>query len=269
MIDNFIEYMWYLFTTPFKKVKKALNSWYILCRVFGKRFDHLKEDILRARDEGMVATCCHEMLSIHGADRRLSRYEGEQAENFRSRIAMYEEVCRLGGTDEGMILAIKALGFLHVEKKTAVELYGDMERWAVFYIILPMELDMEYPIGLRLLRKEVRRVKEVGALDRYLMRIQGKIYLQDTAQLIRCIIIMKIWWYHNAIWDGSIRWDGQEQWSSNDTNHPLKVIAKMKQEMGLSFVAGLNQKYHYWSWDGIYRWDGERKWDAEMKKEVI
>lgn len=62
MIENFIEYMWYLLTTPLKKLKKALNKWYILCRVFGKRFDEAKEDILRARDEGMVATCSHEML---------------------------------------------------------------------------------------------------------------------------------------------------------------------------------------------------------------
>ena len=135
MIENFVEYMWYLFTPPYKKVRKALNSWYILCKVFGRRFDELKEDVLRARDEGMVATCCHEMLPVHGADRRLFRYEGEQTENFRSRIAMYEEVCRLGGTDEGMILAVMALGFLDVEKKTAKELYGDMERWAEFYII--------------------------------------------------------------------------------------------------------------------------------------
>ena len=65
MIENFIEYMWYLLTTPLKKLKKALNKWYILCRVFGKRFDEAKEDILRARDEGMVATCSHEMLPVH------------------------------------------------------------------------------------------------------------------------------------------------------------------------------------------------------------
>ena len=43
MIENFIEYMWYLLTTPLKKLKKALNKWYILCRVFGKRFDEAKE----------------------------------------------------------------------------------------------------------------------------------------------------------------------------------------------------------------------------------
>ena len=45
MIENFIEYMWYLLTTPLKKLKKALNKWYILCRVFGKRFDEATSSV--------------------------------------------------------------------------------------------------------------------------------------------------------------------------------------------------------------------------------
>ena len=48
MIENFIEYMWYLLTTPLKKLKRSLNKWYILCKVYGRRFDEVKEDILRA-----------------------------------------------------------------------------------------------------------------------------------------------------------------------------------------------------------------------------
>ena len=32
-MESFIEYMWYLFTSPFKKVKKTLNHWYTLCKV--------------------------------------------------------------------------------------------------------------------------------------------------------------------------------------------------------------------------------------------
>ena len=269
MIENFVEYMWYLFTSPYKKVKKALNCWYILCRVFGRRFDEIKESIFRARDEEMVATCSREMLPVHGADRKLSRYEGEEAENFRSRIAMHEEVCRLGGTDEGMILAIRALGFLEVEKKTIKEMYGDQERWAEFCIILLVDLDREYPIGLKILKKEVRKIKEVGAKDNYLIRMLGETYLQNTPQLIRCIIIMKIRWYHNALWDGTIKWNGQEQWSSSKTNHPMRIITKMQQITQSAPAAGLTQKSHYWTWNGEYRWNGERNWDAEIKKEVL
>ena len=49
-MESFVEYMWYLLTTPFKLVKKSVNQWYIFCKVFGKRFDEVHEDIMRARD---------------------------------------------------------------------------------------------------------------------------------------------------------------------------------------------------------------------------
>lgn len=168
MFDSFVEYMWYLFTAPYKKVKKSINNWYILCQVFGKRFDEAKEDILRARDEGMVATCCHDMLQIHGADRRLVRYEGEDLENYRSRIAMYEEICRLGGTNEGVLLAVKTLGYDSPKLVRASELMEDAwDRWAEFYIVIDMDMDGKFPISFKILQKNVRLWKEVGAKDNY------------------------------------------------------------------------------------------------------
>lgn len=169
MIENFIEYMWYLLTTPFKKLKKSLNQWYIFCRVFGRRFDEVKEDILRARDEGMVATCSQEMLPVHGADRGLTRYKGEDPENFRSRIAMYDELCKLGGTNEGVLLAVQTLGYPSPAIVRANELMPDSgeDRWAEFYIVLNMDIDQEYPIGFNILQKAVRKWKEVGAKDNY------------------------------------------------------------------------------------------------------
>ena len=192
MIENFIEYMWYLLTTPLKKLKKALNKWYILCKVFGRRFDEAKEDILRARDEGMVATCSHEMLPVHGADRRLTRYEGEHPENYRSRIAMYDELCKLGGTNEGVLLAVKTLGYASPVLVRANELTGFVHftldgswlldgsralesdtlenRWAEFYIVIVMDADEEHPISFDIMRKTVRKWKEVGAKDNYFFR---------------------------------------------------------------------------------------------------
>lgn len=169
MIENFIEYMWYLLTTPLKKLKKALNKWYTLCRVFGRRFDEAKEDILRARDEGMIATCSHEMLPVHGADRRLTRYEGEWYENFRVRISMHEEICKLGGTNEGIHMAVSSLGFGQITIVTIKEYYGDPTRWAEFLVLIKMNLSNEFPIGLKILRKMVRQWKEVGAKDNYLI----------------------------------------------------------------------------------------------------
>ena len=189
MIESFVEYMWYLLTTPLKKIRKTLNKWYILCQVFGRRFDEAKQDILRARKEGMIATCSQEMLQIHAADRQLSRYKDEDLENFRSRIAMYEEICKLGGTNEGILLAIRTLGY----KSPALFRTNDVigynnilngswvlngsrtlgdntcsNRWAEFYVVITMNPDEQIPINFSILQKTVRRWKEVGAKDNYL-----------------------------------------------------------------------------------------------------
>ena len=40
-------------------------------------------------------------LPEHGLDRKLTRYEGETWENFRVRLMMYADTCRLGGTRGG------------------------------------------------------------------------------------------------------------------------------------------------------------------------
>lgn len=269
MIENFIEYMWYLLTTPLKKLKKSLNKWYILCKVFGIRFDEVKEDILRARDEGMVVTCSQEMLQVHGADRRLSRYEGEHLENYRSRIAMYEEVCKLGGTNEGVILAVRTLGFENVQIKSAKELYSDFSRWAEFYIILPIKLDSVYPISLKMLKKEVRKTKEVGAKDNYLIRVQSEICIRATTSFSRVVLFFRFRWYDNVVWNGLPLWNGEHCWDSHQSNHPMCMIIKIKQRTEISHLAGLTQKYHFRTWDGMSCWNGDKKWDAEMKKEVL
>lgn len=168
MMENFIEYMWYLMSAPFKRIKKTINNWYVVCKIFGKKFDETKECILRARDESMVATCAPEMLSVHGNDRGLFRYEGEDLENFRKRIALYEEACSLGGTNEGVILAVKSLGYNNVSIKKAKEVEQDTELWAEFYVLIETELQrtVDFPI----LCKEVRKKKEVGAKDNYMFR---------------------------------------------------------------------------------------------------
>lgn len=176
-MDNFIEYMWYLLTTPFKKVKKSINKWYILCRVWGKRFDDAKEAILQARDEGMVATCSHEMLPVHAADRGLTRYKGEHPENFRKRIAMYEEVCVLGGLNEGILKAVRSLGYTNPQIERAVIFRSDPDRWAEFYLVIIMDADEEHPISFDILRKTVRKWKEVEAKDNYYF--EYKIYIRE------------------------------------------------------------------------------------------
>ena len=248
MIENFIEYMWYLLTTPLKKLKKALNKWYILCKVFGRRFDEAKEDILRARDEGMVATCSHEMLPVHGADRRLTRYEGEHPENYRSRIAMYDELCKLGGTNEGVLLAVKTLGFEDVEIKTAKELKGDTERWAEFYALIRMDMGWICPISFDILKKNVRVWKEVGSKDNYQFILQSKEQTGKADDICRIVVILSV----------------------QSENYPEnKAVFQMEARNLADTDLTVKIKNDLWYLDGAYGLDGGKLLDAYEKEENL
>lgn len=184
-MDNFCEYMYYLLTSPFKKVNKSLNQWYILCKVLGRKFDECMNDLYNARKESMIATCSDIMLPEHAKDRNLSRYTGEQWYNFRRRIATYTEVCRLGGTNQGVLLAVKALGYTDVAIVWAVTFTGDSNRWAEFFVVINMSVDDIHPIALNILKNEVRKTKEVEAKENYLFR-----YLVDIKKQTECIYNM-------------------------------------------------------------------------------
>lgn len=173
MFERFADYMFYLLTTPFKRVRKEVNQWYLLFKVLGARFDRAKEALQQARDETMVATCSPEMLQEHGRDRGLTRYEGEDIENYRKRIALYEDTCRMAGTNEGIVLAVKSLGYDNVAVRSAREVEGNSTHWAEFYVVIGMQ-DEPHPISFNILCKEIRKKKEVGAKDNYYFDISKK-----------------------------------------------------------------------------------------------
>lgn len=190
MFDHFCDYMYYLLTAPFKKLKKSVNQWYILFAVLGARYDDALESLYSAREQTMVATCDPVMLQVQAQDRNMERYAGEGDENFRARMANYPEVLRLGGTDEGVLLAIKVLGYNDPKIIKANDFKGRVyheidgtwnldgshllesntmlpDRWAEFYVVINMNVDDSHPVALDVLKKEVRRVKQVGAKDNY------------------------------------------------------------------------------------------------------
>ena len=165
--DKFCDYMYYLLTSPIKKVKKSINQWHILFKVLGARFDDAMESLYAAGEQTMVATCAPEMLPVHARDRGMERHDRESMGNFRIRIAMYLEVCRLGGTNQGILLAVRTLGYDAADIKTAKEFKGDEDRWAEFYVLIRMDMGQGFPIPFHILKKEVRTWKEVGAKDNY------------------------------------------------------------------------------------------------------
>lgn len=292
MIENFIEYMWYLFTTPYKKVKKSLNKWYILCRVFGKRFDEAKEDILRARDEGMVATCCHEMLSIHGADRRLSRYVGEHPENFRSRIAMYEELCKLGGTNEGILLALRTLGYTSAELIRANDLKGFRHftldgswcldgnrrlesdavenRWAEFYVIVSLEAGEEHPISFKILQKTVRKWKEVGAKDNYLFKYILSIHEINNVRFLSAQYKKRLYYFDYSKLDGTWKLNGGNMLGAEQPHYPVRQTYYFGIQADTKDYTVVWHEQHNLNYlDGLWNLDGSKIIDAWQKTEVL
>lgn len=247
-MENFVEYMWYLLTTPFKKVRKSVNAWYIWCKVVGKYFDSCKEAILTARDEGMVATSSELMLPLHGADRGMVRYVGEHVENFRSRIAMYEEMCKFGGTNQGIILAVKTLGYANVTLTTAKELTGDTERWAEFYVLIRMDMEQTYPISYDILKKNVRIWKEVGAKDNYQFIFRSTALTNQEYNRCRAVIKMPC---------------------ILEEKNMCKIIFRAAAENELKSKFIINIKNDLWKLDGTYKLDGTRKLDAYEKTEEL
>ncbi|MCM1161485.1 MAG: phage tail protein [Roseburia sp.] len=247
MFDKFCDYMYYLLTSPLKRVKKSINQWYILFRVLGRRFDDALESLYNAEDQTMLATCEPEMLPVHAEDRKMARYPGEEDENFRARIANYPEILRLGGTDAGIIIAIKSLGFENVDIVKAKILRSDESRWAEFYVIIKMDADMELPIGYDAIKKEVRKTKQVTALDNYLFLI----YAQDRNSnhgMGRCII------------------KATSKVKSNQSNI---IIVRHSIRTEMQTKAYLEIKNDLWFFDGKYMFDGSKNFDAYRTREEL
>ncbi len=168
MFEFFRDYIWYLLPSFFKRVKKGINQWWIFAHVMGAWFDECLSDMERARDETTIATCSDIMLRYHGEDRGLVQYSGEANDTFRGRIAMYDEVMSMGGTSDGIILAVNALGYDNVDHVWIPELTGETERWAEFCIIIDEDIANEVPTAMENVVREVRFWKEPESLDNYL-----------------------------------------------------------------------------------------------------
>lgn len=128
MYDNFGDYMFSLLFGPLQKVKKAVNQFYIFFKVIGRFFDKIKTAIFTVREESMIITASETMLTVHGKDRDMPRLKGEGIENYRTRLSMKAIIAENAGTAEGVVLAVKALGYQNVRLEPMY--LTDPTRWA-------------------------------------------------------------------------------------------------------------------------------------------
>jgi hypothetical protein len=164
MFDKFQDYMYYLLYGPIKKVTKLKNQFYILFKVFGKVFDQTKQDIFRVREESMIISASEKLLEEHGRDRVMQRLKGESVENFRTRLSMKNIIAEKAGTKEGMLLALKALGY---DQSTIDPFYlHDPERWAEFTIYLSSKQQSSVN-DITIIDKEIMKVKPASGKPSY------------------------------------------------------------------------------------------------------
>lgn len=166
MFDTFGEYMFFLLTTPLRKVQKSLNQYHIFFEVTGKLFDDCKQDIFRMRQEAIIATASAVMLDVHGQDRGMIRLRGESIEGFRTRLMMKAIIAEKAGSREGILLALAALGY----EKAVIEPYSmkDPTRWAEFIVDLGAGNGQSVR-DLAVIYQEILLVKQASSKPAYLL----------------------------------------------------------------------------------------------------
>lgn len=114
-------------------------------------------------------------------------------------------------------------------------------------MIINFDPDARLPIGYEILRKEVRKAKQVTALDNYLFLI----YVQaksDSKIKERCIIK-----------------------TAEITNFTQKNVIIIRNEIKnkMETNAYLEIKNDLWIFDGTYSFDGSKKFDAYQTREEL
>lgn len=246
MFEKYRDYMYYLLTSPFKRVRKEVNQWYILFKVLGKYFDDAMNSLYDARKQTMVATCEPIMLPVHADDRHIQQYPVEDDENFRVRIANYQEVLKLGGSDAGIMLAVRTLGFDNINIVKAKDLKNDDKRWAEFYIIINLNPDAALPIDYNILKSNVRKIKQVGALDNYLFL--NNVNVQTKSESNECCIVH----------------------IKNEIQSEQQVIPVIKAciETQTDSEEHLHTSSTAWYFDGTFKFDGNKHFVYQKEEEL-
>lgn len=132
--DTFGAYMFDLLNAPLKAGKRGTNQFYIFFKVMGREFDDVKAALFAARDATSVASAGASMLAVIGQERDMPRLIGEDTEAYRKRLGMKGVISEWGGTTQGILYALSALGY----DQSSVEPFSlqDSSRWAEFIVLL-------------------------------------------------------------------------------------------------------------------------------------
>ncbi|WP_018750719.1 hypothetical protein [Paenibacillus sanguinis] len=257
MFEKFVDYMYYLLFGPLKKVIKKNNQFYIFFKVISKLFDQTKQDIFRVREESMIISASERILEEHGRERDMPRLKGEDIESYRMRLLMKNVIAEQAGTKNGILTALKALGY----DQSYIEPYYlyDPDRWAEFIIYLGSKT----PPGvnsLSVINAEVMKIKPARSKPNYGIRFDFHNKSQlDTLLRLRT----RVNFFGGYPWylDGVQLLNGHPSlsgWAGNRPRFNNQMVIRSKNRNEASQDAVIRQRHNYWVLDGSVPLDGSR-----------
>lgn len=163
-MKSFVDYMVLLLPAPLKRAPKSVNRFIVFCQFSGKLFDEAMEQLFHAREQTKILSCAPEVLSEHGRERGVPRFEGESTEAYRARLIAQFDIAKKAGTTDGIKLAIQSLGYRNIFLEPVRKTYP--ERWAEFFVWVSDKAEL-VPINIALLHQEVSKVKRATSKAAY------------------------------------------------------------------------------------------------------
>lgn len=267
MFEKFADYMFYLLNAPLKK-HKGTNQLYIFFKAIGNEFDGIKDDILRLRLETLITTASPIMLEIHGHERDMTRVKGESIEGFRQRLMMKAVIAELAGSEKGILLALKSVGYANCRIEPLWK--TDRTRWAEFYIDFRMQdLDEANTIDFECIKREVMKVKQASTYPNYRFLYPTTIMGNEEFES-RIINRSEIsFWDETLLLNGGFLQDGKNNLDATMVPLNTRSIFRDTIENKESIEATVTIENDLWELNGIVALDGTKEIDAYILKEAI
>lgn len=142
-MSQFSTYFYDLSTRIFKRKPKPETDLYKLTETLGPAWDDTKDQMLMIRQQGIATLAQGIALDIHGADRKLPRFQLEGDEDYRGRVLAAFHFFQQGGTEPGMRNVLDSVGY---PDATIYQCYKEKYKWSDDIDPVPLTDDavMEY-----------------------------------------------------------------------------------------------------------------------------
>ena len=230
---EFADYLWELAHIVFKrKWDKSSSDIYKTFKVVGSSCDQLKKHIFAVRNNALILTATEDALDLHGKDRKLPRYAGENDEEYRNRLLAAAAIYSMEGTLAGMVSAIELLGYtgsdiyeLYREKYSQNPNTDYEGRWAEFIVKLGGITDTAFTEhNYKILKEVVNKAKRAATKPyaiAYIMNASASINI-DSSFRIGQTIETRIRGTPVKL-DGSRKLDGTWKLDNMAVTHSLQI----------------------------------------------